>query len=194
MTLDVDIPLSTKTGTGYDREVARAAYLANKEIIAQKYKYEKFIGTRRLDGALKLKELQPEHKQFVTAFLKGIKGVEIADHFGVAAITVYRVLADPLISSLIDEFDEGFKSEFRRLFPLVSDAIRDGLNNSDIELRLKAADRYVKVSRLIEGTGEGDSDNRVKAVFAARTKFVQMIKDVAGVRLVETETEVEVMV
>ncbi len=194
MTINVDVPLSVKTGTSYNPESARAKYLQNARLIAQNYKYEKFIGERKHNGDLKLKELRPEHKQYVTAWLQGMKGVEIADHFNVSALTVYRVLSDPLIKPLIEEFDEGFKEEFKRLFPLATDAIRDGLNDSDLDIRLKATDRFVKMSRLIEGTGEENTDGRVKAVFAARTKFVQMIKDVSGVQVIETETEVRVTV
>lgn len=186
-------PLSTLTGLSYSPEAHRAKYLQNADLIKQKYQYEKFIGKRGHDGMRKLSVLKPAHKQYITAFLNGMKIVEIANYFNVCFLTVYRVLKDPLARALIEEFDEGFKEEFRRLFPLVTDSIRDGLNDENIGLRLKAADRFVKLSRLVDGEVEAGTDDKVKAVFAARTKFVQMVKSSTGAETLEvTETEVKV--
>ncbi len=190
------LPLSsTIPGGTYNPASARAKYLANTELVAQNYQYEKFIGKRRHNGNRNVAKLTPEHKQYITAFLKGMKIVEIADYFTVSFLTVHRILADPLARELINEFDEGFKEEFRRLFPLVTDSIRDGLLDDNLGIRLKAVDRFSKMSLLVDGEAEGDSDDKIKAVFAARTKFVQMIKGVSGeTQITETETEVKVTV
>ena len=185
--LNITLPLSS-TRAGYDPEREKARYEMNSELIQGRYHYEKVIGKRKSNGALKLRELKPEHKQYVAAFVNGMKGVEIAEYFNVAAITVYRVLADPLARSLIGEFDESFRDEFRAIFPLVANAVRDGLESGSIATRLKAVDRWTKVSRFIDGdTGEGESP-KTDVIFAARLKFVDMVKKASeGANLVEAE-------
>ncbi len=179
--LNIDLPL-TASGrvANYDEEAARGQYQANKLLIQDKYHYEKFIGKRRNDGADKLQELKPEHKQYVSCFINGMKGVDIAEQFDVAAITVYRVLSDPLARSLIAEFDERFQEEFRAMFPMVSNAVREGLAHPSAEIKLKAVDRWAKVGRFLEGMdsdSERDNKKKTQTVVAARIQLVSMIKE-----------------
>ena len=175
--LNITIPLSV-TRANYNPEEAASKYEMNKLDIAGRYKYEKWMGIRRKDGADKLEKLKPEHKQYVACYINGMKGVEIAEQFNVAAITVYRVLADPLARSLIDEFDEDFKEEFRRMFPLVSNAVREGLECGSMTDRLKAVDRWSKICKQIDGVPEDEADGKkVEAVYAARLRFVQIVQD-----------------
>ena len=177
--LNISIPLSS-TRAGYDSEREAARHAMNADLIKDKYHYEKVIGKRRGDGALKLKELKPEHKQYVSCFIQGMKGVEIAEQFNVAAITVYRVLSDPLSKSLLGEFDEALKDEFRAMFPLVSDAIRAGLESAGIATRLKAVDRWTKVSGFIDGVPEKDSGEKKPEVMAAmRVRLVAGLQTAA---------------
>ena len=189
--LDINIPLSS-TRAGYDPEREAARYAMNKELIADKYHYQKIVGKRRSDGALKLKELKPEHKQWVSCFIKGMKGVDIAEQYDVAAITVYRVLSDPLAKNLLGEFDEALKSEFLAMFPLVSDAIRDGLESAGIATRLKAVDRWTKVSSFIDGRGEEDSETKKPAVVAAmRLRMVTLLQAAADALPANAPVEIE---
>lgn len=186
--LNIKVPLSSLTA-GYAPEAAAAKYAANAELIKEEYHYEKMLGKRKSSGALKLNELKPEHKQYVSCFLNGMKGVEIALHFNVSAITVYRVLADPLAASLIDEFDESFKKEFKAMFPLVADAVRSGLDDSSIGTKLKAVDRWTKVCRFLDGgEEEKDQGEKTASVVAARMRFVDLVKTAtSGMKLVEAE-------
>ncbi len=186
--LNIKVPLSSIVA-GYDPEEAAAKYAANAELIKDKYHYEKMMGKRKSNGALKLKELKPEHKQYVACFINGMKGVEIAEQFNVAAITVYRVLADPLAAELIGDFDEGFKNEFRAMFPLVADAVRTGLESGGTKTRLQAVDRWTKVCRFLDGDeGEKDQGEKTVAVTAARMRFVDLVKSATkNMKLVEAE-------
>lgn len=190
--LDINIPLSS-TRAGYDPEREQARYAMNAELIADKYHYEKVIGKRRADGALKLKELKPEHKQYVSCFIQGMKGVEIAEQFNVAAITVYRVLSDPLAKNLLGEFNESFKDEFKAMFPLVSDAIRAGLESAGIETRLKAVDRWTKVASFVDGVPEKDSGEKKPEVMAAmRTRLVAALQTAAEALPPNTPVQIEI--
>lgn len=190
--LDINIPLSS-TRAGYDPEREAARYAMNKELISTKYHYEKVIGKRRTDGAMKLKELKPEHKQWVSCFIQGMKGVEIAEQYDVAAITVYRVLSDPLAKSLLGEFNESFKDEFRAMFPLVSNAIREGLESTGIKTKMQAVDRWTKVSGFIDGVPEKDSGEKKPEVMAAmRVHLVAALQTAAETLPPNTPVQIEI--
>ena len=177
--LNITIPLSA-TRAGYNPEREASKYATNKELIKGKYHYEKIMGKRKDNGALKLKELKPEHKQYVSCFINGMKGVEIAEQFNVAAITVYRVLNDPLAQTMLGEFDVAFKDEFRAMFPLVADAIRDSLEHGGMEMRLKAVDRFVKVSAFLKDGEDSDEDTNTPEIMSAmRVRMVTMLKAAA---------------
>lgn len=188
--LNINIPLSV-TRANYHPEEAAAKYQMNKLDIAGRYKYEKWMGIRQKNGADKLEKLKPEHKQYVVCFINGMKGVEIAEQFDVSAITVYRVLADPLARNLINEFDESFKDEFKAMFPLVSDAVREGLADGSVTNRLKAVDRWSKICKQIDGVPDDEADGKkVELVHAARVRFVQIVQDaVAALPKPEAGTE-----
>lgn len=188
--LHVDVPLSV-TRAGYDPHREASRYAIRAELIANRYHYEKLIGRRKKDGAKKLKKLRPEHRQYVSCYVQGMSGVEIAEHFNVAAITVYRVLGDPLARGMIEEFDSNFKDEFRRMFPLVADVIRTGLNSGSAKVQMSAVDRFVKVSRMIDGKEKGDEGGaRQQAIITARTRFVKLVKNAMGE---EITTAVEIV-
>lgn len=176
--LNIDLPASALTA-GYDRDAAKDRYNRNKELIEDRYHYEKFIGKRKKNGALKLKDLTPVHRQIIACHVNGMKGVDIALQFKMAAITVYRILNDPQVQIYINEFEDAFKDEFRAMFPLVADAVREGLEHPNPAVKLKAVDRYVKVRRVLDGDGEDGSEDKKHSVVAARVKFVKLIKDAA---------------
>jgi hypothetical protein len=173
--LSITLPLSAKRAD-YAPVKAAAHYAAHSELRKNRYHYEKMLGRRKHNGADKLKGLRPSHKMIVAAHINGMRGVEIAEQLNISAITVYRVLGDPLVAPLIQEFDDGFKADFRAMFPLVADAVRTGLEDSSPTTRLKAADRWAKICRVIDGDGAAD-DSRVETIYAARMKFVQLIQD-----------------
>ncbi|KKL61332.1 hypothetical protein LCGC14_2196340 [marine sediment metagenome] len=175
--LNISVPLSV-TRANYHPDEAAAKYQANKLDIAGRYKYEKWMGIRQKNGTDKLASLRPEHKQYVVCYINGMKGVEIAEQFNVSAITVYRVLADPLARNLINEFDESFKDEFKAMFPLVSDAVREGLADGSVTNRLKAVDRWSKICKQIDGVPDEEADGKkAESVYAARLRFVQIVQD-----------------
>ncbi len=172
--IDISLPASSRVA-GYDQEAAAATYQVNKELEADRYSYEKMMGDRRSDGALKLQKLKPVHKEWISAYINGVKGVDIAEKYNVSAISVYRVLSDPLAKSLIGEFDEAFINEFKSMFPLVANAVRDGLSSGSALVKLQAVDRFVKVSRMLLGDEGDGTAGRAETVLNARVNIVNLI-------------------
>ena len=192
--LKIDLPsLSEKLGN-YHPVVEAAKYQVNRELIKDKYHFEKWIGKRREEGHKNVNDLRPVHKRIISAHINGMKGVEIAEQFGLSAVTVYRILGDPLSRSLVDEFTENFKSEFKAMFPLVSNAIRDGLDeDKSFGTRMKAVDRFIKVHKMIDGVEDnGSTEGKVAEVSSARVRIVQTIKD--AVAKTETVTMIEAVI
>jgi len=190
--LNLTLPLSA-TRAGYDPEQERARYAMNADLIRDKYHYEKMIGKRQSNGAAKLKELKPEHKQYISAFVNGMKGVEIAEQFNVAAITVYRVLDDPLAKAMIAEFDGAFKEDFQAMFPLVSGAIREGLESPSLGTKLKSVDRWAKIAAFLGGVDiSSEEQNRPDVVAATRLRMVTMLQAAAEALPANSSAVIEV--
>lgn len=170
---------------------SKAKYRANRTLLRQKYHYEKWTGRRRPDGALKLNSLSPAHLRMISAYINGMRIKDIAEQFKVAAITVGRVLADPLSQVYVEEFGEAQKGEFKAMFPLVAKAIRDALSSGNAEVKLKAVDRFAKISAMLSGPNPNDSrESRTEARTEARHKFIAMIKDaVPGGADIQIESE-----
>ena len=187
--LDIQLPDASKANgglplssivNGYDPVRAAAEYQINRLRLRDQYHYEKIIGLRRSNGHRNLKKLRPVHERIIALAVSGMSGVEIAAQFKCSAVTVYRILADPLASSLTKEIGEHYREEFKRLFPLVYDAVKDGLNSGSSKVRLAAVDRFARITRLIEGDGdEGAVESHVKRVIDARITIVHLIKDAA---------------
>lgn len=170
----------TKHNGYYDPEKAKARYEENKALIRSRYAYEKIIGKRRPNGMPNLKKLTPAHKQMISCFVMGMSVNEIAEQFDVAAITVSRVVSDPLAQEYIEEFDDQHKAEFNAMLPLVNEAVRDALRSPGITNRLKGVDRWAKIHRVMNGDDAGESGkNKAQEIHAARFRFLDKVKELA---------------
>ncbi len=66
------------------------------------------------------------------------------------------------------------------MFPLVADAIRDSLEHGGMEMKLKAVDRFVKVSAFLKDGADSDENaNAPEIVSAMRVRMVTMLKAAA---------------
>ncbi len=171
------LPLSSIVA-GYDPAKAAAEYQINRLKLRDQYHYEKIIGLRRSNGARNLQKLRPVHERIIAAFVSGMSGVEIAAQFRCSALTVYRILGDPLASSLTKEMGEHYREEFKQLFPLVYAAVKDGLSSGSAKIRLASVDRFARINRMIDGDSDEDAvESHVKRVIDARITIVHLIKD-----------------
>lgn len=135
-----------------------------------------------------LRRLSARHKAIITMHLQGKKGTDIARTMGCTAATVYSIIKDPLSQRVIEHFTNGFDSDLKALFPLVIDAVRDGLESQDKELRLKAVDRFQKLTGRGEQRGERTSVN-VNIIGDVRARLVNEIKQAADPDVLEAPGE-----
>ena len=186
--------VDSELATGYDPAKAAADY-ASRDSNARiaEYERDKIIGKRSPSGALRLKKLSARHMTMIALHLTGkFKAKAIADHIGCRAITVYRVLNDPMAQKIINDFHSGVMMDLKALAPLAVDAVRDGLTDKDQDTRLRAVDRFDKMTREHEEDQATLSVN-VNFVNNVRDRFfeeLRAIADKSGIIEVEAE-EVE---
>ena len=118
-----------------------------------------------------LKRLSPEHKNMIILHLEGMPAHQIAEELGRSPGHVSSVLRSDLAQALINDYLSFADLEFQALYKLSIDAIRDALQDSDINVRLKAADRYLKTHGKDEGGKGKDSAEDVI------TRIMSMILD-----------------
>ncbi len=120
------------------------------------------------NGKKPFKQLNERHKNIVALHLSGVSGVKIAAHLNTSPATVYSVLQDPLAKELITFFRTALDEDLMALKGLTIDAIRDGLNSADKELKLKATDRWLKMTSKDEELGDGRVSGNVIGEIRAR--------------------------
>ena len=183
--------VDSELATGYDPAKAAAEYQAKDEDArTAEYHRDKLIGRRMPNGALRLKKLSARHMTMIALHLTGkFKAGYIAEYIGCRAITVYRVLNDPLAQKVINDFHSGVMLDLKALAPLTVDAIRDGLEDKDLDVRLRAVDRFDKLTKTNDNEA-ADINVSVSFVNNVRDRFFGELREIAdksGIIDVEAE-------
>lgn len=104
------------------------------------YEAEKANGTRTETGALKLKKLSPIHIEIIKAHLDGCSQTDIATMFNMTDSSISRIMNDPLVKEIREQWLVDKHAEFNALYGRAIDAIRDGMSEfQPVSVRLKAA-------------------------------------------------------
>lgn len=168
----------SKHNNYYDPATAAKRYNQEKE--RAQYAADKLLGRRRENGQPNLKKLTAKHKQIIAQYVVGTSPAEIASMFDIAVMTVHRIVSDPLAKEYLDEFEEMHKREFNAMLPLVNNAVRSALTNPGIQTKLKGADRWGKLHRVLNGENKGEEGrSRSQELHAARFRFIEKVKEIA---------------
>lgn len=95
-------------------------------------------------GEIDLKELNGKHQLVVLLYLEGLPPKLIAEQTGYNQAYVSKIIKDPLAKALVKEHINEVDEEFRVLYKKAVDAIREGLDSNSIEIKLKAAEKYLR--------------------------------------------------
>ena len=91
-----------------------------------------------------IKSLNPRHIKAIQLHLQGATLNEISEQTGFSVWWICRILKSKPAQRLIAEYQEYFDQEFKALYTGSIRAIREGLEDPDINVRLKAANMYFK--------------------------------------------------
>ena len=105
---------------------------------------QKYLGILPEKRRPQLRRLGTHHKQAIMLHLEGMPASQIADELGRTPGWVSETLRSDLAQALINDYLSFADSEFKALYKLSIAAIRDALQSQDPELKLKAADKYLK--------------------------------------------------
>jgi transcriptional regulator with XRE-family HTH domain len=92
-----------------------------------------------------LKKLNPRHLHAILLDLLGYKLKEIAEKTGLTPKWISRIIRSNLAQELIAEYRKLLDLEFQAQAKKVVRTIEDGLDHKDINVRLKAADRWLRI-------------------------------------------------
>jgi len=137
--------------------------------------------TGTLDTTDELKVLKPKHKLIVLMHLEGNDTSDIVDQTGASPSTVYSVLKSGLAKAIMEDYYAFCGQEFKNLYSLAIAAVRDALKSDDIEVRLKAADKFFKAhnmsggpgSKAVGGGGE-TAEDVIKRIFEMKLKVTEV--------------------
>ena len=118
-------------------------------------KYLGFVDKEKNSG---LKRLKPQDKQVVLLAIEGHSAGEIVDMLGMSSGRVRSVLSSAPASKIFDDFLSFKDREFQLLYSLSIDAIRNALRSPDLDVALRAAEKYLKAHGKFDGGRASVSD------------------------------------
>ncbi len=144
--------------------------------IPEVYDAQRDIGTRRENGALKLKRLRPFHKQVLALHLAAWPNEEIAKKLNRSPSWISSVINDPLSQEVLNNFEDLQEEEFKRLRLLANSALRDALlPHKNDSTRLRAARIFYQKSGEDKGEkGETAEDVMAKVLANIEAENVQI--------------------
>lgn len=114
----------------------------------------RYLGLVEPSSPKPIRRLNLKDRQIMLLALEGWSTEEVCDQVHVSPARVRRVLNSPQYAKVFEDFLQHKDREFQSLYNLSIAAVRDALRSDDIEVRLKAADKYFKVHAKAE-SGRG---------------------------------------
>lgn len=153
-----------------------SSFPSDSRYLPEIYDAQKDIGTRRDNGALKLKKLRPMHKKVLALHLAAWPNDQIARELHKSAAWISTVINDPLAQEVLNDFDAIHEGEFSRLRILANSALRDALQPTKTDsTRLRAARIfYQKDSETKVEKGETAEDVMAKILTRIEADNVQI--------------------
>jgi hypothetical protein len=93
-----------------------------------------------------IKRIKMKHRRVVALHVEGLSYAEIAHVTGLAPVTIGAIIRNPTIKSVLTRIYAEYDELIKGLKPLVYEALRDTLRNGSRESKLKAIDRWGKIT------------------------------------------------
>jgi hypothetical protein len=112
-------------------------------------------------------------------YLQGTPPTEIVDELKTSMGRFRRVMKSDLGKLVIDDYFHFCDQEFSTLYQLSVDAIRDALSSDDIDLRLKAADKFLKAHGKYDKavSKEATAEDVVRRILEVKKDSMRLIEE-----------------
>jgi hypothetical protein len=126
-------------------------------------------------------------KQMILLYLQGTKPQEIVEQLGVSISRFRRVVKSDLGQLVIDDYFKFSDQEFSTLYELAVDAVRAGLNDDDIKIRLQAADKFFKAHGKYDAAHEKENtaEDVVRRIFEMRVVEERKTEAIQDAQVIE---------
>jgi hypothetical protein len=104
------------------------------------------VYTPPVRGVKGIKRITMKHRRMVAMHVQGRPHVDIARALGCAPATVSVVLNNPTIRAVLSRIHEEFDGYIMDLKPLVHEALRDSLTKGSRSEKMKAIDRWGRIT------------------------------------------------
>jgi hypothetical protein len=136
--------------------------------------------------AYQLKKLNPRHKKTIHLHLQGAPLKVISERTGLSIWWISRILKSKVAQRLIAEYNAYFDQEFKALYTGSIKAIREGLEDPDINVRLKAANMYLNA----HGKYRDRHKNKEKSAEDIIRRIIE-IQKASKLEAAESETDIQ---
>jgi hypothetical protein len=112
-------------------------------------------------------------------YLQGTPPTEIVDELKTSMGRFRRVMKSDLGKLVIDDYFQFCDQEFSTLYQLSVDAIRKALTSDDIDLQLKAADKFLKAHGKYDKAvaKEATAEDVVRRILEIKKDSMRMIEE-----------------
>jgi hypothetical protein len=121
-----------------------------------RYLVEKLNGTRRENGAMKLKRLTARHYRIIGLHVEGKSLEQISRDCLITVSTASRILNDPLAQEIIKRMYSHRENEIQALGGQALEAVRDSLDKGqNVGTRLRGVAAYAKIRETMMPKDKG---------------------------------------
>ena len=105
-----------------------------------------------------LKRLTPRHIKAIHLHLQGSRLKQIAERTNLSPWWISRILKSELARKAVAEYQESMDVEFMAQYGRAVEAVKSGLSDPDVTVRLQAVDRWLKTQEKRLGRREARTE------------------------------------
>ncbi len=118
-------------------------------VLLPRYFREKAAGIRKEDGARKLRKLNHKHHAMIQLRLAGNSNETISMIMGCTAVTVSRIMNDPLTQTLMSDVYADRIQEIDNLTGKAIEGVRVALHSPNTDVKLRAVNSFLNMKKVL---------------------------------------------
>lgn len=120
--------------------------------------------------------LNLKQRQIVLCHISGMPVADICEKVRTSPTYIYKTIRSQAAQQVIDDFLTFSDQEFKALYQLSIQAIRDALTCDDVKIRLQAAEKYLKAHGKYGDTGNtagATAEDVIRRIFEAKLTLTE---------------------